>query len=95
MIVFGIKGGREAGAKLIDSITLFAHVANVGDAKSLIIHPASTTHQQLDAEGLKAAGVSEDLIRLSIGIENVEDLIEDLEAAIETATGVTSLKVKA
>ncbi len=95
MAVFGIKGGKEAGAKLINAITLWAHVANVGDAKSLIIHPASTTHQQLDAEGLKAAGVSEDLIRLSIGIENVEDLIEDLEAAIETATGTTSLKAKA
>ncbi|PFO07111.1 O-acetylhomoserine aminocarboxypropyltransferase [Bacillus sp. AFS076308] len=92
MVVFGIKGGKEAGAKLINSLTLWAHVANVGDAKSLIIHPASTTHQQLDAEGLKAAGVSEDLIRLSIGIENVEDLMDDLESAIESATGLTSLK---
>lgn len=89
MIVFGIKGGREAGAKLIDNIELWAHVANVGDAKSLIIHPASTTHQQLDAAGLKAAGVSEDLIRLSVGIENVEDLIDDLEQAIQAATGFT------
>lgn len=95
MVVFGLKGGREAGAKLIDSISIWAHVANVGDAKSLIIHPASTTHQQLDAEGLKASGVSEDLIRLSIGIENAEDLIEDLESAIETATGMTSLKANA
>lgn len=95
MVVFGIKGGKEAGAKLIDSISLWAHVANVGDAKSLIIHPASTTHQQLDAEGLKAAGVSEDLIRLSIGIENVDDLIEDLEFAIEQATGLSSLKTNA
>lgn len=95
VVVFGIKGGREAGAKLIDSITLWAHVANVGDAKSLIIHPASTTHQQLDSEGLKAAGVSEDLIRLSIGIENADDLIEDLESAIEVATGLTFLKTKA
>ena len=94
VVVFGIKGGREAGAKLINSITLWAHVANVGDAKSLIIHPASTTHQQLDAEGLKASGVSEDLIRLSIGIENAEDLIEDLETAIETATGLISRAVR-
>lgn len=94
VVVFGIKGGREAGAKLINSITLWAHVANVGDAKSLIIHPASTTHQQLDAEGLKASGVSEDLIRLSIGIENAEDLIEDLETAIEAATGLTSRAVR-
>ncbi|TWD97605.1 O-acetylhomoserine sulfhydrylase [Neobacillus bataviensis] len=95
MVVFGIKGGKEAGAKLINSLTLWAHVANVGDAKSLIIHPASTTHQQLDAEGLKAAGVSEDLIRLSIGIENVEDLMDDLETAIKSATGLTSLKANA
>ncbi|WML30201.1 O-acetylhomoserine aminocarboxypropyltransferase/cysteine synthase [Neobacillus sp. OS1-32] len=92
MVVFGIKGGKQAGATLINSIKIWAHVANVGDAKSLIIHPASTTHQQLDAEGLKAAGVSEDLIRLSIGIENVDDLIEDLEDAIAAATGLTSLK---
>ncbi|WP_090833065.1 MULTISPECIES: O-acetylhomoserine aminocarboxypropyltransferase/cysteine synthase family protein [unclassified Bacillus (in: firmicutes)] len=90
IVVFGIRGGRRAGAKLIDTVTLWAHVANVGDAKSLIIHPASTTHQQLDAEGLRSSGVTEDLIRLSIGIENVEDLIEDLEFAIEQATGVTS-----
>lgn len=89
--IFGIKGGREAGAKLIDAIKLWAHVANVGDAKSLIIHPASTTHQQLDEEGLKASGVSEDLIRLSIGIENAEDIIGELEAAIQAATGMTSL----
>ncbi|WP_042353911.1 O-acetylhomoserine aminocarboxypropyltransferase/cysteine synthase family protein [Bacillus rubiinfantis] len=95
MVVFGIKGGKEAGATLINSINIWAHVANVGDTKSLIIHPASTTHQQLDAEGLKAAGVSEDLIRLSIGIENVDDLIEDLEGAIEAATGETSLKANA
>lgn len=95
VVIFGIAGGREAGAKLINSLELWAHVANVGDAKSLIIHPASTTHQQLDEEGLVAAGVPEDLIRLSIGIENVEDLIEDLEQAIETATGHTSLTAKA
>lgn len=93
--VFGIAGGREAGAKLINTLQLWAHVANVGDAKSLIIHPASTTHQQLDKEGLKAAGVPEDLIRISIGIENAEDLIEDLEQAIEAATGITSLAAKA
>lgn len=95
MIVFGIAGGREAGAKLINNLELWAHVANVGDAKSLIIHPASTTHQQLDAEGLEKAGVPEDLIRLSVGIENVEDLIEDLEQAIEKAIQLTSLKTEA
>ncbi|MBA2871460.1 O-acetylhomoserine (thiol)-lyase [Anoxybacillus calidus] len=90
IVVFGIKGGREAGAKLINHVKLWSHVANVGDAKSLIIHPASTTHQQLSAEDLKASGVKEDLIRLSVGIENVDDLIEDLEQAIEAATGLVS-----
>ncbi|MFD2444519.1 O-acetylhomoserine aminocarboxypropyltransferase/cysteine synthase family protein [Bacillus sp. CGMCC 1.16607] len=94
VVVFGIKGGREAGAKLIDSLELWAHVANVGDAKSLIIHPASTTHQQLDQDGLIAAGVSEDLIRLSVGIEHIEDLIEDLEQAIEISTGIRSRALK-
>ncbi|CAH0344682.1 O-acetylhomoserine aminocarboxypropyltransferase/cysteine synthase family protein [Bacillus sp. CECT 9360] len=87
VVIFGIEGGREAGAKLINSIELWSHLANVGDAKSLIIHPASTTHQQLNAEDLLKSGVSEDLVRLSVGIENVEDLIEDLEQAIEKATG--------
>lgn len=95
VVVFGIAGGREAGAKLIDNIDLWAHVANVGDAKSLIIHPASTTHQQLDEAGLVEAGVPEDLIRISVGIENVEDLIGELEQAIEAATGITSLTAKA
>ncbi|KAB2334767.1 O-acetylhomoserine aminocarboxypropyltransferase/cysteine synthase [Cytobacillus depressus] len=95
VVVFGIAGGREAGAKFINNLELWAHVANVGDAKSLVIHPASTTHQQLDSEGLKAAGVPEDLVRLSIGIENADDLIEDLEQAIEAATGITSLTANA
>ena len=90
VVVFGIEGGREAGAKLIDNISLWSHVANVGDAKSLIIHPASTTHQQLTAEELKKSGVTEDLVRLSIGIENVDDLIEELESALAIATGKTS-----
>ncbi|WP_423408092.1 O-acetylhomoserine aminocarboxypropyltransferase/cysteine synthase family protein [Heyndrickxia sp. MSNUG] len=94
VVVFGIEGGRDAGAKLINSVKLWSHVANVGDAKSLIIHPASTTHQQLDAEGLKAAGVPEDLIRLSVGIENIDDILEDLEQAIEKATGVPSAAAK-
>ncbi|WP_050616291.1 O-acetylhomoserine aminocarboxypropyltransferase/cysteine synthase family protein [Bacillus testis] len=91
VVVFGIEGGREAGAALINSIQLWSHVANVGDAKSLIIHPASTTHQQLGEEELKLSGVSEDLVRLSIGIEHVDDLIEELEKAIEAATGKTSV----
>lgn len=90
VIVFGIKGGRDAGVKLINSVKLFSHVANVGDAKSLIIHPASTTHQQLSEEGLKASGVTPDLVRLSIGIENIDDIIEDLEQAIYQATGLST-----
>jgi O-acetylhomoserine (thiol)-lyase len=94
IVIFGIEGGREAGAKLINSIQLWSHVANVGDAKSLIIHPASTTHQQLNKDELIQSGVSEDLVRLSIGIENADDLIEDLEQAIEQATGLASLAVK-
>ncbi|MFJ5623316.1 O-acetylhomoserine aminocarboxypropyltransferase/cysteine synthase family protein [Peribacillus loiseleuriae] len=94
IVTFGIKGGREAGANLINSIRLWSHVANVGDAKSLIIHPASTTHQQLSAKELEKSGVSEDLVRLSVGIENAQDLIDDLEQAIEKATGIHSLAVK-
>ncbi len=89
VVIFGIEGGRDAGAALINNLQLWTHVANVGDAKSLIIHPASTTHQQLDEAGLVAAGVPEDLIRISVGIENVEDLIDDLEQSIEKATGLT------
>lgn len=86
IVVFGIKGGRNAGRDVIDNVEIFSHVANVGDAKSLIIHPASTTHQQLSEEDLKKAGVPEELIRLSIGLESVEDIIADLDQAIEKAT---------
>lgn len=81
VLTFGIKGGREAGRQLIDNIELFSHVANVGDARSLIIHPASTTHQQLSAEELVVAGVSEELVRLSIGLEAIEDIIAALDNA--------------
>ncbi|WP_349410079.1 O-acetylhomoserine aminocarboxypropyltransferase/cysteine synthase family protein [Pseudalkalibacillus sp. SCS-8] len=94
VVVFGIKGGRDAGSAVINSVSLWSHVANVGDAKSLIIHPASTTHQQLSPEQLKESGVTEDLVRLSVGIENVADLIEDLEQAIEVATGFSSFNTK-
>ncbi|HLS08654.1 PLP-dependent aspartate aminotransferase family protein [Lentibacillus sp.] len=87
IITFGIKGGRDAGRKLIDNITLWSHVANVGDAKSLIIHPASTTHQQLDAEGLEKSGVTEELVRLSVGLESTKDTLADLDQAIAKATG--------
>ncbi len=82
IIGFGIKGGREAGIKLINAVELLSHLANIGDAKSLIIHPASTTHQQLTDEERYATGVSEDFIRLSVGLETVEDIIADLEQAI-------------
>jgi O-acetylhomoserine (thiol)-lyase len=82
IVTFGIKGGIEAGRKLIDSVKLFSHLANLGDAKSLIIHPASTTHQQLSDEQQLEAGVSKDLVRISVGIEDVEDIIWDLEQAI-------------
>ncbi|HEY6336289.1 MAG TPA: O-acetylhomoserine aminocarboxypropyltransferase [Alphaproteobacteria bacterium] len=79
---FGIKGGREAGRRFIEAVKVFSHLANVGDAKSLVIHPASTTHQQMDAAALDAAGVGEELIRLSIGLEDQGDLIDDLKAAL-------------
>ncbi|TDQ40464.1 O-acetylhomoserine aminocarboxypropyltransferase/cysteine synthase family protein [Aureibacillus halotolerans] len=81
VIVFGIQGGRDAGVKLIEHVELWSHLANVGDAKSLIIHPASTTHQQLSKSELDDCGISEDLIRLSVGIEHIDDLIEDLDQA--------------
>ena len=82
IVTFGIKGGLEAGRKLIDSVQLFSHLANLGDAKSLIIHPSSTTHQQLNDEQQIEAGVTKDLVRISVGIEDVEDIIWDLEQAI-------------
>jgi O-acetylhomoserine (thiol)-lyase len=83
---FGIKGGLEAGKQLIRHVELFSHLANVGDAKSLIIHPASTTHSQLTDEEQQETGVTPDFIRLSIGLETVEDLIDDLDQALRTAT---------
>ena len=79
---FGAKGGREAGAKFIDSLKLFSHVANLGDARSLAIHPASTTHSQLTEDEQRAAGVSPDFIRLSIGLEDIEDILWDLDQAL-------------
>ena len=82
VLVFGVAGGREAGLKVVDNVRLFTHLANVGDAKSLIIHPTSTTHSQLSAEQLEAAHLSEDLVRLSVGIEDVGDLIADLDQAL-------------
>ena len=84
MVVFGIKGGKDAGQKFIDNLKMFRHVANVGDTRSLAIHTASTTHSQLDDEQLVAAGAPPELVRLSIGIEDIEDIIEDLTQALES-----------
>lgn len=85
ILTFGLKGGLEEGKKFINSLELFSHLANVGDAKSLVIHPASTTHQQLDEESQLKAGVSPDMIRLSIGLETVDDLLEDLDTALRAS----------
>ncbi|GAB4356491.1 MAG: homocysteine synthase [Bryobacter sp.] len=79
---FGLKGGFEAGKKFVDSLKIFSHLANVGDARSLVIHPASTTHQQLNAEQQNAAGVQPEMVRLSIGLEDIEDLMWDLDQAL-------------
>lgn len=85
MVVFGIKGGAQAGQKFIENLNLFSHLANVGDAKSLAIHPATTTHSQLNEEQQAAGGISPELIRLSVGIENIDDILADLDAALASA----------
>ena len=85
ILSFGIKGGREAGRKFIERLSIFSHLANVGDAKSLVIHPASTTHQQMSAEQLKASGVGEELVRLSVGLEDASDLTADLGQALKAS----------
>ena len=88
IVVFGVKassssgGGREAGAAFINSVQLASHLANVGDAKTLVIHPASTTHAQMDAETMKQAGLTEDMIRISVGLEDPNDLIYDFKQAL-------------
>lgn len=87
MVVFGIKGGLEAGRKFIDNLKLFSHVANVGDAKSLAIHSASTTHSQLTEEQQRAGGITPDLVRLNIGIEHLDDIVADLDQALAAARG--------
>ena len=88
IVSFGCKGGRVAGAKFIETCSLASHLANVGDAKTLVLHPASTTHQQLGAEQLRAAGVGEDMIRLSVGLEDPDDILEDLNRALRAARKV-------
>jgi O-acetylhomoserine sulfhydrolase (EC 2.5.1.49) len=85
MITFGVAGGYEAAQATVDNLEIASLLANVGDAKTLVIHPASTTHQQLTDEEQAAAGVTPDLIRLSVGIESVEDIIADLDAALSAA----------
>ena len=82
VFTFGVKGGYEAGVKLVSSLKLFSHLANIGDVRSLVIHPASTTHRQLTDEQRSAAGAGPDVVRLSIGIEDAADLIADLDAAL-------------
>jgi O-acetylhomoserine (thiol)-lyase len=84
---FEVKGGRAVGQQLIESVNLASHLANIGDAKTLIIHPASTTHAQLSEQQLIDAGVLPGVVRLSVGIEDVEDIIDDLDQALTAATG--------
>ena len=92
VIVFGIRGGRKAGEVFINSVKLASHLANVGDAKTLVIHPASTTHAQMDSETMKNAGLSEDMIRLSVGLEDPGDLIDDFKQALRRARKITDSK---
>ena len=82
---FGIKGGLEAGRKFINSVKLLSHLANIGDAKSLVIHPASTTHQQLSAEEQAATGVTPDYVRVCVGLEDVEDIQADIDQALKAS----------
>jgi O-acetylhomoserine (thiol)-lyase len=90
VIGFGIKGGKQAGRTFIDSLKLFSHLANVGDARSLAIHPATTTHQQLSPEEQAASGVTDDYVRLAIGLEDIEDILWDLDQALREAQGITT-----
>ena len=85
MMAFEVKGGVDAGRKLVDSLKLIGHMANLGESRTLIIHPASTTHSQLSTEQRKAAGLSDGLLRLSVGIENVEDIIADLAQGLKAS----------
>ena len=85
LLSFGIRGGREDGARFIGALRLVSHVANVGDAKSLATHPATTTHRELSPDELAACGLSEELVRLSIGIEHIDDIVDDLDRALAAA----------
>ncbi|TAM91511.1 O-acetylhomoserine aminocarboxypropyltransferase/cysteine synthase [bacterium] len=95
IFTFGLRGGREAGARFIEALELWSHLANVGDAKSLVIHPASTTHQQLTDEEMAAGGVTPDMVRLSVGLEDVDDLLWDLEQGLAAAQSATASEVGA
>ena len=92
VFTFGVKGGYEAGVRLVENVRLFSHLANIGDTRSLILHPASTTHRQLTDEQRAAAGAGADVIRLSIGLETADDLIRDLEQALGAVTGGRSMR---
>jgi O-acetylhomoserine (thiol)-lyase len=83
LVGFGVQGGLEGGRTFIENLELFSHLANIGDARSLAIHPASTTHQQLSAEEQEAAGVTPDFVRLSIGLETIDDILADLDQALD------------
>jgi O-acetylhomoserine (thiol)-lyase len=87
VIGFGIKGGKQAGRTFIDNLKLFSHLANVGDARSLAIHPATTTHQQLSPEEQAASGVTDDYVRLAVGIEDIQDILWDLDQALAVTQG--------
>lgn len=89
-MTFGVRGGLDGGRKFIESLELISHLANVGDAKTLVIHPASTTHQQLSDEDKSASGVLPEMIRLSVGIEDVEDILWDLERALAASQRTTN-----
>ncbi|MBV8596875.1 MAG: O-acetylhomoserine aminocarboxypropyltransferase/cysteine synthase, partial [Candidatus Eremiobacteraeota bacterium] len=88
ILTFGVRGGRAAGERFIEALELWEHLANVGDVKSLVIHPASTTHSQLSDEELTAAGITPDMVRLSVGLEDVDDLTWDLEQGLAAARDV-------
>ncbi len=86
VFAFGVKGGRAAGQKFIESVELCSHLANIGDARTLVLHPGSTTHQQLTTEQLRDAGVPEDLVRISVGLEDVDDILWDLDQALASVS---------
>lgn len=88
VIVFGVKGGRKGGVAFMENLKLASHLANVGDAKTLVIHPASTTHSHISAEDMKAGGLSDDLIRLSVGLESINDIIADFDRGLKAASRI-------